>query len=57
VELKPDDMIVSLGGEKIGSVRDFDRVLATLVAGTEVVLIVKRGEELLRIPIVPAAEK
>lgn len=55
--LKPDDMLVSLGGEKVGSIRDYERLLTTLSVGSEVVLVVKRGDELLRLPIIPAAEK
>jgi serine protease Do len=55
--LKPDDLIVSLGGEKIGSIRDYDRVLPTLTVGSESILVVKRGQELLRLPITPVAQK
>ena len=55
--LKPDDLLVSLGGEKIGTIRDYDRVLPTLSPGSEIVVIVKRGDELLRLPITPAAQK
>lgn len=55
--LKPDDLIVSIGGEKIGTVRDYDRILPTLAAGSEVIVVVKRGAELLRLPVTPAAEK
>jgi serine protease Do len=52
--LKPDDLIVSLAGDKIGSIRDYDRVLPTLTIGGEVVVVVKRGDELLRLTITPA---
>lgn len=55
--LKPDDMLVTLGGEKIGSVRDYERVLPTLSIGSETVVVVKRGQELLRLSITPVAEK
>ena len=55
--LKPDDLIVTLGGEKIGSIRDFERVLPTLTVGSELIVVVKRGEELLRLPITPVAQK
>ncbi len=55
--LKPDDLIVSVGGEKIGSIRDYDRVLPALTVGSESILVVKRGQELLRLPITPVAQK
>jgi serine protease Do len=55
--IKPDDMLVTIGGEKIGTVRDYERILPTLSAGTEVVVVVKRGQELLRLSITPQAEK
>jgi serine protease Do len=55
--LKPDDLIVSMGGEKIGSIRDYERVLPTLTVGSESILVVKRGQELLRLPITPVAQK
>ncbi len=55
--LKPDDLIVTFGGEKIGSIRDYERVLLTLAVGSEIIVIVKRGEELLRLPITPVAIK
>ena len=55
--LKPDDLIVSLSGEKIGSIRDFERMLPTLTVGTELILVVKRGQELLRLPITPVSQK
>jgi serine protease Do len=55
--LKPDDLIVSIGGEKIGTVRDYLQVVARLEAGQEVIIVVKRGLELLRLPVVPAERK
>lgn len=56
-KLKPDDMIVSIDGNKIGSVRDYAQVLETLRPEEEVLLIVKRGVELLRIRITPRVKK
>ena len=55
--LKPDDLIVSIGGEKIGTVRDYLQVADRLEAGQEVIIVVKRGLELLRLPVVPAERK
>jgi serine protease Do len=53
--LKPDDLIVSVGGEKVGSIREFERLVPKLQVGKEIVLVVKRGTDLLRLPITPAA--
>lgn len=55
--LKPDDLIVSIGGEKIGTVRDYLQVVDRLEAGQEVIIVVKRGLELLRLPVLPAERK
>lgn len=55
--LKADDLIVSIGGEKIGTVRDYQQVAERLQAGQEVIIVVKRGLELLRLPVVPVEKK
>ncbi len=55
--VKTDDMIVSLDGNKIGNVRDYKNVLDSLRPDEEVLMIVKRGVEMVRIPIVPRAKK
>lgn len=54
--LQSDDMIITIAGEKIGSVKDYNAAIESLVADQEVLIIVKRGTELLRIPIVPTAK-
>ncbi len=46
--LKPDDLIVSVGGEKIGTVRQYDQVIALPQDSHEIVVVVKRGKKLLR---------
>lgn len=55
--LKADDLIVSIGGEKIGSVREYLQVVERLEAGQEVIIVVKRGLELLRLPVIPVEKK
>jgi serine protease Do len=55
-ELRPDDLIVSLGGEKIGTIREFDSVMENVFAGEEIIIVVKRGNQLIRVPLVPAAK-
>jgi serine protease Do len=55
--LQPDDMIITLAGQKIGNNKEYQEALDTLPAGDEVIIIVKRGLEFLRIPITPVARK
>jgi len=55
--MKPDDVIVSINGEKIASVKDFQETLKTLVVGEEVLLIYKRANDLVRQKLVPVAKR
>ena len=57
VGLKPDDMIVSIGGEKTATVKDYEQALLKLRPGEEIFIIVKRGRELKRIAITPTEKK
>jgi serine protease Do len=57
VKLQPDDMIVSIAGNQIGSVKDYSKVVETLRPDEEVLMIVKRGVEILRIRITPRVKK
>ena len=52
-KLRADDMIVSLGGQKIGNLKEYESALEDLRPGEEVIIIVKRGTEFLRIPMIP----
>ncbi len=56
VELRPDDLIVSLGGTKIGTIREYDEVRKKVFIGEEVIIVVKRGNSLIRVPLLPAAK-
>lgn len=56
-KLKTDDMIVSIDGNKIGNVKDYARILETLRPEEEVLMIVKRGVEMVRIHITPRVKK
>ncbi len=56
-DLKPDDLIVSVGGTKIGTVKQYEQVLADLDPEQEVVLVLKRGDELIRQIVQPEARK
>ena len=55
--LKPDDMIVQLGGEKTATVKDYELALSKIRPGEEIFIIVKRGLELKRIAITPTEKK
>lgn len=57
VRLRPDDLVISLNGEKISTIRDFDTVLKEIEPGQEVIIIVKRKDELLRLPITAVEKK
>ena len=56
-KLKPDDMIVSLAGTKVASVREYQSAKKELVAGEPVTIIVKRGLEIIRLEITPREKK
>ncbi len=54
--LKPDDLVISLMGEKIGTIREYDSVLKKIEPGQEAIIIVKRRLKLIRVPLT-AVEK
>ena len=56
-DLRPDDLIVTINGEKIGTVRQYEEFVEALVPEQEVLIVVKRGVELLRVPIVARAAR
>ncbi len=57
VPLKTDDVILSIGNERIRTVRQYDEVVAKLVVGEPVELTVKRGSELIPVTIKPMVRK
>lgn len=52
-KMKTDDLIVSIDGEKIGNVKDFDAAAKKMRAGQEVLIIYKRGRKLVRARLTP----
>lgn len=52
-KLKADDMIISIDGNKVGNAQDYAAFLERLVPGEEILMIVKRGREILRVRITP----
>ena len=55
--MKADDVIVSINGEKIATVKDFQDTIKTLPVGEEVLLIYKRANQLIRQKLVPVAKR
>ena len=55
--MKADDVIVSINGEKIATVKAFQDTVKTLPAGEEVLLIYKRANQLVRQKLVPVAKR
>ena len=56
VGIRADDLVVSLAGQPVRDVGDFQRIAETLPAGTEVVLEIKRRNELLSFKVTPVAK-
>lgn len=54
---RPDDLVIAIAGTKIGTIREFDEAMKSVFAGEEVIVVVKRGESVLRVPVVPAAKE
>jgi serine protease Do len=57
VKLQPDDLIVSIDGQQVRTVRDYGKILESLVPGQPVTLIVKRRNSLVEVKITPDAEE
>jgi serine protease Do len=55
--LKSDDLVVTIDGQIVRDAGEFRRIVATLAVGQEVVVEVKRKNELLTVKLTPVAEK
>ncbi|HEX5105757.1 MAG TPA: trypsin-like peptidase domain-containing protein, partial [Pirellulaceae bacterium] len=55
--LRSDDLIVAIGGQVVRDASDFRRLVEGLPVGTEVVIEVKRKNELISVRLMPVAEK
>ena len=56
-KLKSDDMIVSIAGKKIGNLKDYAEALKSLRPEEEVLMMVKRGVEIMRVRITPRLKR
>jgi serine protease Do len=55
--LKSDDLVVTIGGQIVRDAGEFRRIADSLAIGQEVVIEVKRKNELVTVKLTPAAEK
>jgi serine protease Do len=55
--LKSDDLVVTIGGQVVRDAGEFQRIAQSLPVGQEVVVEVKRRNQLLTVKLVPEAEK
>ncbi len=55
--LKPDDLVISIGGEKIGTIREYDAAIERLAPAQEVIIVVKRRLQLIRVPLTTVEKK
>jgi serine protease Do len=53
--LKPDDLVLSIGGETVRDIRGYDDALGSLRPGVETTLVVKRKQQLLNLTLTPTA--
>jgi S1-C subfamily serine protease len=51
--LRPEDLIVEVGGEPVTGVGDLQRLLAGELVGQAVTVVAVRDGELIRVPVVP----
>jgi S1-C subfamily serine protease len=55
--LKSDDLVVAIAGQIVRDAGEFSRIVDSLAVGQEVVIEVKRKNELLTVKMTPEAEK
>ena len=55
--LRVDDLIVSVAGRQVKTLREYQAVVDQLTPGEEIVLIVKRGRSVMEFKLTPTAEK
>jgi serine protease Do len=55
--LKTDDLVVTIAGQVVRDASEFRRIVESLSVGKEVVVEIKRGNELLSVRLVPVAAK
>ncbi len=56
-KIQSDDLIVTVAGNSIRDIRDYDAVVKTLRPNEEITIVIKRGNKLMQIQLTPAAEE
>lgn len=54
--IRPDDLILSIGGKRVSTIRDFRRIGESLPAGKPVAIVIKRKDRTLSITLTPVEE-
>ncbi len=57
VGLNTDDLIITIAGEKVGTIIEYEAAVSKLFPGEEVLIVVKRGSKILQVPITPEEKK
>jgi serine protease Do len=57
VGLTTDDLIITIAGEKVGTIIEYEAAVSKLFPGEEVLMVVKRGSKILQVPITPEEKK
>ena len=55
--IRPDDLVINMGGESIANVGEFKEVLKTLAPGEEITVVAKRRNKLMKFKVTPAEKK
>jgi len=55
--LRPDDLVISMNGQKIGTVKQFQTIMESIEPEQEVIVIVKRRRQLIRTPMTAVEKK
>jgi serine protease Do len=55
--LRSDDLIIAIGPQTVRDVKDYKKIISTLTPGEEVIMLVKRKNDLVEIPLTPTAEE
>lgn len=55
--LRPDDLVIRIGGDKVATTSDFDKIMKTINKDQEVIVLVTRGNDVIRVPLVATEKK
>ncbi|MCA9267896.1 MAG: serine protease [Planctomycetales bacterium] len=55
--LRSDDLIVAIGSQTVHDIREYKKIAATLTPGEGIVLLIKRKNDLIEVPITPTVQK